>query len=220
ANHPEMEYVFGKAHSETVEYEHKIRIGKRSGTVRLTFSNTASRAPSYKEGMEALKAGDTNLLNVISGNAERTTFGGHKTGFGLSADQRLTDDIGAFVRAGWNDGKYVTWAFTEIDQTLSGGLSFKGTHWKRKDDVIGIAGVINGLSAAHRDFLKAGGYGFIIGDGNLNYGHEAIVETYYNARLFPNVWATFDYQFVHNPGYNKDRSGPVHVFAVRGHIEF
>jgi high affinity Mn2+ porin len=87
------------------------------------------------------------------------------------------------------------------------------------DDVVGIAGVVNGISADHRAFLKAGGYGFIIGDGALNYGHEAVLEAYYNVRLLANFWTTFDYQFVSNPGYNKDR-GPVHVFGVRGHVEF
>lgn len=219
ANHPEMEYVFGKAHSETAEFEHKISVIKRPGVIRLLFSYTASRAPSYAEGMAALTTHDSILLQVISGNAESANYGGHKTGICLNVEQQLTDDLGSFARAGWNDGKYATWAFTEIDQTLQAGLSLKGTRWKRNDDVIGLAGVINGISAEHRAFLKAGGYGFIIGDGTLNYGHEAIFETYYSARLFSNIWATVDYQFVNNPGYNKDR-GPVHVFSIRGHIEF
>jgi high affinity Mn2+ porin len=219
ANHPQMEYVFGKAHSETAEFEYKMNLGRRPGVIRLLYSRTASRAPSYKEGMTALVIKDTTLLKVISGNAEGASYGGSKTGICLNAEQELADDIGAFARIGWNDGKDATWAFTEIDQTLHAGLSIKGVHWQRSDDVVGLAGVINGISADHRSFLKAGGYGFIIGDGTLNYGHEEIVEAYYKAKLFENIWATFDYQFVNNPGYNKDR-GPVHVFALRGHIEF
>ena len=82
-----------------------------------------------------------------------------------------------------------------------------------------IAAVINGISKAHRDFLKAGGYGFIIGDGKLDYGNEDIVEAYYNAKLSAFLWITADYQFVDHPGYNKDR-GPVNIVALRGHIEF
>ena len=46
------------------------------------------------------------------------------------------------------------------------------------------------------------------------------LEAYYNAKLFDNVWLSADYEFVHNPGYNRDRSGPVHIFGVRGHVEF
>ncbi|HLK27173.1 MAG TPA: carbohydrate porin [Puia sp.] len=218
ANHPEMEYKFSKAHSETAELEKKININKRKGAVRLLFSYTASRAPTYQQGMDALKTNDTTLLNVISGNGEGSSYGGKKTGLALNIEQELTDAIGAFARIGWNDGKHATWAFTEIDQTLQLGLSFKGTRWKRNDDVAGIAFVANGISSDHRDFLKAGGYGFIIGDGNLNYGHESILEAYYNAKIYNWFWLTFDYQFVNHPGYNKDR-GPAHVFGIRGHVE-
>jgi high affinity Mn2+ porin len=220
ANHPSMEYRFGKAHSETAEFEQHLKIDQQPGVVRLLFSYTASRAPSYEQGLEALKTGDQKILNVIDGSDEGSAYGGKKTGIGLGMEQALTDNLGVFARLGWNDGKHVSWAFTEIDQTVQAGLSLKGAGWKRKDDVVGLAGVVNGISADHRAFLKAGGYGFIIGDGTLNYGHESIIETYYNCRVFEHFYASFDYQFVHNPGYNKDRSGPVSVFALRGHIEF
>jgi high affinity Mn2+ porin len=221
ANHPNLEYEFGKAHSETAEFLKNIHlVGNRPGKIALLFSYTASRAPSYQEGLTALKTGDTTLLKVISGNAENNTFGGKKTGIGLNLEQQLTDNLGFFARAGWNDGKHVSWAFTEIDQTISAGLSLKGAAWKRKDDVVGLAEVVNGISSDHRAFLKAGGYGFIIGDGNLNYGHEAITEAYYSARVTESFWVTFDYQMVVNPGYNKDRQGPVHVFAFKGHVAF
>jgi high affinity Mn2+ porin len=137
----------------------------------------------------------------------------------LNIEQELTNEIGFFSRLGWNDGKYATWAFTEIDQTINAGISVKGTKWRRSKDVCGFAVVANGISKDHRSFLKAGGYGFIIGDGNLNYGNESIIETYFNAKLTRYFSLTFDYQFVNNPGYNKDR-GPVHVFGIRGHVEF
>ena len=218
ANHPELEYVFGKAHSETAEVDKKINFNGRHGVISLLASFTASRAPSYKDGLNALTNGDTTLLNVISGNAEGTTYGGKKTGICLNLEQELTDNLGIFTRLGWNDGKYATWAFTEIDQSVQLGMSIKGSSWKRKDDVAGIAGVINGLSKDHRDFLKSGGYGFIIGDGKMNYGNEYILESFYSARLSPIFWLTFDYQLVMNIAYNKDRKGPVNVFGVRGHI--
>jgi high affinity Mn2+ porin len=220
ANHSDLEYVFNKANSETVEYEQHWKLGKHGGIARLLYSYTADRAPSYQAGLAALKDGDTTLLKVISGNAESYTYGGNKTGLGLNLEQELTDDIGVFARVGFNDGRHVTWAFTEIDRTLTGGLSIKGAGWKRADDVVGVAGEVNGLSSDHRAFLKAGGYGFIIGDGHLNYGHEAIGELYYACKLYTFVWITADYQIVKNPGYNKDRAGPVNVFAFRCHVQF
>ncbi|PTS96148.1 carbohydrate porin [Pedobacter sp. HMWF019] len=218
ANAPKLEYKIDKAHSETLEIERK-NLFKRPGSLRLLLTNTYSRAPSYAQGIQALADNNTQILNVISGQAEGTTYGGRKYGFGFSGDQELTDDLGIFARAGWNDGKDVTWAFTEIDRTASLGLSLKGVKWKRADDVFGLAAVVNGLSDGHRTFIADGGYGFIIGDGKLNYGKEMILETYYNAKLTKTFWLTADYQFVNHPAYNKDR-GPVNVFAIRGHIEF
>ena len=219
ANAPKMEYNISKAHSETLEFERKLNINKRAGTIRLLFSNSLSKAPSYAEGMKALATNNSFLLDVIAGKTENNTYGGNKFGIGLSFDQQLSEQAGIFSRGSWNDGKHVTWAFTEIDQSFSLGLSVKGNKWKRPEDVIAIASVVNGISTEHRDFLKAGGYGFIIGDGALNYAHETVIEIYYNAHLSNFFWLNLDYQFVNNPAYNIDR-GPVHVFGVRGHIEF
>jgi high affinity Mn2+ porin len=91
--------------------------------------------------------------------------------------------------------------------------------WERPDDTVGAAVVVNGLSSPHRDYLAAGGLGFLLGDGRLAYGLETIVEFYYQARFFKSLFVSFDSQFVDNPGYNRDR-GPVSIFGVRGHVEF
>jgi high affinity Mn2+ porin len=56
-------------------------------------------------------------------------------------------------------------------------------------------------------------------DGQLPYpGTEQIMETYYSFPLGA-VRATADYQFIVNPGYNRDR-GPVSVIAMRLHAQF
>jgi high affinity Mn2+ porin len=218
ANYHLMEYN-NKVHSETIELERSFSIHQKKGVLRFILSNTLSRAPSYSQGLTAIRTNNTFLLNVISGAVENNAYGGKKFGVGLNVEQELTSDIGVFARMGWNDGKDVSWAFTEIDHTANMGVSFKGTRWKRPNDVFAIAAVVNGISRLHKSFLQEGGYGFIIGDGKLNYGNEAIAETFYNARLSPFFWLTADYQFVNDPGYNKDR-GPVNVFSIRGHIEF
>jgi len=218
ANFHLLEYKIPKAHSETIELDHAFFIRNREGRATLLLSNTHSKAPSYKEGIQALNTKDSFVLDVISGNAENKSYGGKKLGIAANVEQKLTDRIGIFSRIGWNDGKDVSWAFTEIDRTFSVGLSIQGTGWRRPDDVIGVAEVTNAISKDHKEFLRGGGYGFIIGDGRLNYGYESIVEFFYNARLLNFLWSSFDYQFVNNPGYNKDR-GPVHVFAVRVHVE-
>lgn len=81
--------------------------------------------------------------------------------------------------------------------------------------------MVNGIAKDHQDYLAKGGSGFMLGDGNLNYGKEVITELYYNSKPAIKIplWLTADYQFVLNPGYNKDR-GPVHVVSIRVHTEF
>lgn len=61
----------------------------------------------------------------------------------------------------------------------------------------------------------------LIGKDSLNpiVGGKQIAEAFYKARLAHTLWQTLDYQFVRNPGYNADR-GPVHLLALRTHIEF
>ena len=109
-------------------------------------------------------------------------------------------------------------SFTDIDRSVSGGLSIKGSLWGRPDDTIGIGGAINGLSAAHRDYLAAGGIGLLIGDGQLNYRNERILEAYYAYSVIKGVTLTADYQLITNPAYNADR-GPVSIFSGRLHAE-
>lgn len=220
ANHSAMETNLSEYHSETLEVEKKVAIKKLTGSWRLLFYHNVSGAPSYQTTINEMKKGDSTLLPIIEGLAPGTTTTGTKNGVCLSADQQLSSTIGLFLRAGWNDGLTATWAFTEIDNTAELGATIKGNCWKRPNDLIGIAGVSNGISDEHRDYLNAGGYGFLIGDGKLtNYGREDIIEAYYDAQLTASLWLTFDYQLVVNPAYNADR-GPVNLFALRGHIQF
>src|SRR5262249_49161331 len=137
----------------------------------------------------------------------------------LNAEQQIADDLGIFARAGWADGNREPYEFTDIDRTLVGGLQLTGKRWGRPDDTIGLAGIVNGISSVHRDFLNAGGLGILVGDGMLpNYGPERIIEAYYSLPVY--TWrVTFDYQFIDNPGYNRDR-GPASVIATRLRTQF
>ena len=95
-----------------------------------------------------------------------------KYGLGINAEYSHSDTWGLFGRLSYNDGKNETWAFTEIDQSASLGITLKGKMWNRKDDFLGIAFVANGLSPSHIKYQQLGGNGFMIGDGKLNYGLE------------------------------------------------
>jgi high affinity Mn2+ porin len=195
-------------------------IGNRPGSMRFLGYANFSLAPSYKEAIREMQNGDSTLAKVISGQIAGVKYGGVKYGLGLSVNQELSNAVGLFSRLGWNDGKTATWAFTEIDKTVSIGLRFRPGPAKRPDDHFGLAFVLNGISGSHRAYLNDNGFGFILGDGKLpRYGYEQIMEAYYKVKLIRSIWATADYQFVMNPGYNRDR-GPVHIFAIRMHVEF
>jgi high affinity Mn2+ porin len=82
---------------------------------------------------------------------------------------------------------------------------------------VGLAAVRNYISGDQRSFLAAGGLGFSIGDGRLNYRPESIVEAYYSWQALKVFTVTVDYQRVENPAYNHDR-GPVSVYSLRLHL--
>ncbi len=57
----------------------------------------------------------------------------------------------------------------------------------------------------------------LIGDGKLNYGPEQILETYYRIQIGKYVQVSPDFQYIVNPGYNRDR-GPADVYGMRLHL--
>lgn len=202
-----------QAHSNTAEITRSYSIGGKTGTLRMLGFYTNARMGSYAN---AVQQAGTQTPEI----ATTRSPGRNKYGFGLNAEQDLTDHAGIFLRASWNDGKNETWAFTEIDRSISAGLVMEGNSWKREDDIVGIAMVVNGISAMHQSYLAHGGHGFMIGDGRLNYSPEVIGEVFYNFHLHEqHFWVSPDYQFIINPAYNSDR-GPAHVFAMRFHVEF
>jgi high affinity Mn2+ porin len=192
------------------ELETRYDVLSQPGKFRiLGFANNAV-AGSYAKTLENPAFG----TDIAQTRRIRTKYG-----FVLNLEQALNDDLGVFSRYSWNDGREEIVSFTDIDRSFSAGMSLKGTSWGRRDDVVGIAGVVNMLTNVHRDFLAAGGLGIIIGDGRLNYAPESIIEAYYDYRIIEPLSFTVDYQFVDNPAYNQDR-GPVNIFAARLHIEF
>ena len=140
-------------------------------------------------------------------------------GLNINLEQEITADLGVFARAGWADGNIEPYEYTDVDRTAAAGLSLKGTQWGRPDDTFGLAGVVNGVSKVHEEFLNDGGLGILVGDGMLPHpGPEQIIETYYEFPVYS--WSmTLDYQLIVNPAYNEDR-GPVSLIALRLYSQF
>jgi high affinity Mn2+ porin len=199
-----------------VEFEERHQIFDRPGKVRVGAFFNRGVTGSYRGALAIAEADPLLDINDVMASIRRPR---DKYGFYLNGEQEIADEIGLFGRASWNDGQNEILSFTDIDRSVSGGLSIKGGRWGRAADTIGIGGAINGLSAAHRDFLAAGGNGLLIGDGRLNYGHERILETFYAYAIDKNLTFTADYQLIVNPAYNADR-GPVSIFSGRLHGDF
>ena len=210
ANGMTMNWETSKAGSHTLEYTHNYSISGNKGSVRLVSYFNYGNMGNYNESL---------ALNPTAPDITATRkFSRTKIGIGFDAEQSISNDLGAFFRSSWNDGNNETWAFTEIDRTVSFGLSANGNRWNRPNDVVGLAHVISGLSTPHINYLKAGGKGFELGDGNLNYGLENLTEFYYSFQMTKNIYLSAAYQHIFNPGYNKDR-GDVNVFSARLHIQ-
>jgi high affinity Mn2+ porin len=211
ANGPDIDSHFSKAHGQIWELEQRYKLDERPGRVRWWFYINRAHMGNYQRALE--------LSPVDPDITETRTYASRKYGLGMNLEQELRDDLGFFMRLGWNDGHTESWAFTEIDRTWALGLAQKGIRWGRPDDAAGIGFALNGLSPEHRDYLAAGGLGFILGDGRLNYRPEAALEIYYALQLKKGVVITPDFQLVGNPGFNHDR-GPVAIGTVRVHAEF
>ena len=170
-------------------------------------------AGSYADAL-AMPVTTPNYPDITLTRQVRTNYG-----FAANVEQAITSDLGVFSRASWSPGLVEIIGWTDCDESLSFGTVLKGAGWGRPDDKIGVASVVEGLSSEARAYFAAGGLGILIGDGQLNYRPEQILEAYYAYSL--NKWMTLtaDYQFIDNPGYNADR-GPVSIYAARLHAEF
>ena len=195
------------------EYEWRYSLLNQPGKVRILGWLNRATMGSYSAAVAELPTTD-NYPDITLTRQLRTNYG-----FVLNVEQAMTEDIGVFSRASWAPGRVEVMGWTECDESLSFGTQLKGTAWGRPEDRLGIAGVVEGLSAEARAYFAAGGLGVVIGDGQLNYRPEKILEAYYAYRL--NKWTTltFDFQYVVNPAYNSDR-GPVSFFTGRAHAEF
>jgi len=195
------------------EGERRYSWRKHPGTVRLleyfNHTNSGSYAAAIQLGEQT---GTTPDINAVD------KHGTLKYGTGVNLEQEITQDAGFFARLGWNDGKTQDFAFTAIDRLASGGVSVKGTKWKRRDDVAAISFTAGGISGVHAVYLARGGLDFLIGDGRLNYAPEYVWESYYSAKLFRGFFATVDVQHDSNIAYNHDR-GPVWIESLRLHME-
>jgi high affinity Mn2+ porin len=197
-----------------LELEKRHEIAGHSGRLLLTVFDSRGRMGLLTDAV-ALADSTGGPVDIAAVREYRG-----RAGVSMNLEQQLTSGLGAFVRLGKAAGNVEPYEFTDIDRTVSGGLSLQGASWHRADDTLGLAAIDNGISATRERYLNAGGLGILVGDGRLPHpGPEQIIETYYSLAVFGTAHISADYQWINHPAYNRDR-GPVSVVALRLHAQF
>jgi len=209
ANSSNLDPDWYHSHGDNLEFEYRWQSQGQPGALRLLIFENHANMGNYQQSVN---------LSPTAPDITTTRGPSLKYGLGLNLEQQISTDTGIFSRVSWNNGQTESWAFTEIDQSASIGYVFQPHLWSQKKDRMGVAAIVNGLSNDHKNYLQAGGYGFLIGDGQLNYATEKILETYYQLQFARDWSVMLDAQGVSCPGYNADR-GPVSIFALRLHYE-
>jgi high affinity Mn2+ porin len=216
ANGIHLDADVSRARAENIEVELRGSLFRHhEGILRLLSYVNHANMGSYREAIDNYRAGLTAIPEITA----HPLLTSVKYGFGANFEQPLNDRLGIFGRWGWNEGRHESYAYTEVDSTVELGAGASGQRWRRTFDRAGVVFVSNGISRDHQEYLALGGYGFLLGDGGLNYGRETIEEAYYTLHLWRGFYPSVGLQHINNPGYNRDR-GPVLVPTVRLHVEF
>jgi len=212
SNGEQLNYSIMDFHGDEAEIEHDYDVAGQPGALRLTTFRNHAVMGSFDDALALAQL--TGTIPTLADVRRPAT----KIGDILGLEQELPGNVGVFARIGWSDGQTETYSYTEVDRTVQAGAVAQGASWQRADDSVGAIAIINNLSTAHQHYLGAGGLGFFLGDGRLDYRPEEILETYYSIGVARHVWVSIDVQHIADPAYNAAR-GPVWVYGTRLHAE-
>src|SRR5581483_10702503 len=163
-----IHYDWDVAHARGENVELELRPTAAAVVRLLGYANHANMG-SYAEANAAFVSGRDPAPDI---EAHRRP-GRVKAGVGANVEYSTEAGVRWFARTGWNSGDTESFAYTEVNDTAAVGADVGGARWRRANDRVGVAFVTNGLSAGHREYLRLGGLGFLLGDGTLRYGREA-----------------------------------------------
>jgi high affinity Mn2+ porin len=211
-NTAQLDYSMTRDYANQVELTHEHELWGKPGAVRALYYQQHAYMGNYQSavslGQQTSSTPDVSNTRLAAQNS---------WGYGINIEQAINEDVGIFGRWSWNPGNTETQT-VDISRSLSGGVSIKGGNWSRPNDTLGIGFAVNGIAPIQRTYLQMGGMSPFIGDGNLSYKTEQILETFYSAKVYKELYLSADYQRIANPAYNAAR-GPVNFFGLRAHIE-
>ncbi len=118
-------------------------------------------------------------------------------GFGISADQKLGEIVGVFVRTSWQDDE----AVIRHDEIYSGGVNINGKLWGRQDDEIGI------------------GYAYLDGACSSDLDNTTAFETYAKFKMTSFSDVTLDIQYIKDDMKDsKDRDGVIYGIRMNAYF--
>ncbi len=135
-------------------------------------------------------------------------------GVGLSFDQELNDNLGAFVRYAWQDPAQRLNGLDDdfsLEHAWSVGLQLSGAIWNRDNDIFAIA---YGQAIPSDDYKKAG--------TNLNAKSEGHLETYYSFVVNDHLALSPDVQVIWDPygGDATNGNDTIVVGGLRAQVDF
>ena len=211
-----LDYNLRHGRSENLEFDYTTYTLRGYAThVRSTAFLNHANLGNYVEANRAYQDGQDAMPDITAHRHPGTA----KPGVGVNLEQDLPANFRVYLRTGWNDGRYESFTFCEMNNSLSFGGDLSGDAWHRKEDRVGSAWVNSGLSPQHQSYLGLGGLGFELGDGALHYGRESVEETYYTAHVAGGLYLAAQLSLVNNPGFNRNR-GPIVVPGLRAHLDF
>ncbi|MDO8444541.1 MAG: carbohydrate porin [Deltaproteobacteria bacterium] len=128
-------------------------------------------------------------------------------GFGLSIDQRVSNDVTLFARYGLQDEDV-----SNFGQVITIGGQVIGNSWRRGNDAIGIAYGLSKTSGKYEDVSLAT-------NGYEAKGDEHYIEAYYKYWANANLTISPDLQYVVNPGGDEEKDA-VLIYAARMQLTF
>src|SRR5438093_3613549 len=165
ANGIVLDWQVARARGENVEMEWRTTTGV---VLRLLGYVNHANMGDYDNAIRAFESRQ-DLAPIIEAHRQQ---GRVKGGLGANVEYTSKAGVRAFARAGWNQGNTESFAYTEVNDTAAEGFDVSGARWHRRADRLGVAAVSNGLSEAHREYLRLGGLGFLLGDGRVTCGRE------------------------------------------------
>src|ERR1700721_530335 len=112
-----------------IELERRHTIAALPGRVTLTVFDSRGRMGLLDDAVRL--AASTGSADIAAGRRYRG-----RAGASLNLEQQLAPDLGLFARLGKAGGNVEAYEFTDIDGTVSAGLSLQGARWHRAGDTL------------------------------------------------------------------------------------